>query len=300
MPAPYDAIDRFDQHDPARTTPDVLQAAHRPDGEALVDSPPVRREPFRSCTGEVQAEAGAAAQQSITTLGGDIRLVNVVRWIGDALPLAPVTLTRPSGADRELAYSPDGTLISWIPTSTAAIAGFCLILGLLGWWVRWNTNCLFLANAESADNPVTTATAAETWDALTADEQMVLLQIACEKVANPWQRPTVDALLQKGLLRLRPGLQACSPELEAFLRDEASRSRDQLTEWERINLEHSWRYVRVILAVVVAGLACFLIATQPSLQSSLLAITTGIAGALTTAMKLRDAVGAWFVGRKAA
>jgi hypothetical protein len=66
-----------------------------------------------------------------------------------------------------------------------------------------------------------------------------------------------------------------------------------------VNVGHSWRYVRVILAASVAALACFLVATQPGLQSSLLAITTGITGALATALKMRDAITSWLSGRKA-
>ena len=109
----------------------------------------------------------------------------------------------------------------------------------------------------------------------------------------------MDGLLALGLVRLSPGLQPCSPAFERFLLQQADDRRAELEHWEHLDVEHSWRYIRVVLAVVVAGLGCFLIATQPGLQSSLIAITTGIAGALTSAMKLRDAVGAWFASRKA-
>jgi hypothetical protein len=242
---------------------------------------------------------GSAAHASVTPLGSDIRFVNAVRWVGDVLPLASANVPRPQGDERELAYSPEGTLVASVPVSVAAIAGFCLIAAALGWWIRWNTDRLFFARADAGTTAAVPDAPDEAWTTLTTDQQMVLMQIAGERFANPWQRSTVDGLLGKGLVRLSPGLQPCSPAFERFLLQQAEDRRAELEQWEHQDVEHSWRYIRVVLVVLVAGLGCFLIATQPSLQSSVIAITTGIAGALTSAMKLRDAVGAWLASRKA-
>jgi hypothetical protein len=72
-----------------------------------------------------------------------------------------------------------------------------------------------------------------------------------------------------------------------------------LREWERVNVGHSWRYVRLVLVASATGLAGFLLLTQPGLQSSLLGIATGITGALTAGLKLRDAVASWFERKSA-
>jgi hypothetical protein len=44
----------------------------------------------------------------------------------------------------------------------------------------------------------------------------------------------------------------------------------------------------MVLLASVGSLALFLVATQPSLQSSLLGIATGITGAITAGFKIRD------------
>jgi len=58
-------------------------------------------------------------------------------------------------------------------------------------------------------------------------------------------------------------------------------------------------YSRVILAGAVAGVGVFLIATKPGLQSSVMAIASGITGLLTAGATLRDSVTSW-LGNKTA
>jgi len=132
---------------------------------------------------------------------------------------------------------------------------FALSIG----WVRWNTRRVFFANV-AADAPACSQRLADVWTTLTRDQQMVLLQVAHERIANPYQRPIVDSLLETGLL-LAPDL---GPPAEA----------------------------------TVVALASFLVATQPGLQTSLLAIATGITGVLTTVLKTRHAIASWFAARK--
>lgn len=126
---------------------------------------------------------------------------------------------------------------------------------------------------------------------------MVLLQVAHERVANPHQRPIVDSLLKAGLLRLAPDLGPPS-EATAFLNGEEQRLGADLRAWERVDTGHSGRDARVILIVSVVALASFLFATQPGLQTSLLAIATGITGVLTTVLKTRDAISSSLAARK--
>jgi hypothetical protein len=47
-------------------------------------------------------------------------------------------------------------------------------------------------------------------------------------------------------------------------------------------------------------MAVFLVATQPGLQSELLGVATGIAGALGTLVKVRDAIAGWMEKKRAA
>jgi hypothetical protein len=127
---------------------------------------------------------------------------------------------------------------------------------------------------------------------------MVLLQVARERIANPYQRTMIRHLLDKGWLTLDPILQPASAEFGVFLLGKEKDLHADLQQWEEVNVGHSWRYVRLILLAGVIGLGCFLIATQPGLQSTLLGIATALTGGLTTGLKLKDAILPWFEARK--
>ena len=73
---------------------------------------------------------------------------------------------------------------------------------------------------------------------------MVLLQIAMERIANPYQRPMVEELLKKGLLRLDPDVQPFSDEFADYLRTKERTNHATLERWERVAALHSWRYGR--------------------------------------------------------
>jgi hypothetical protein len=168
---------------------------------------------------------------------------------------------------------------------------------LLCWWIRWNTNRLFLADIDaSAASP--SGTPEEIWARCDEVEQMVLVQIAREHIANPRQRSIVKALLEKGLLRLAPDVKPFSEEFADFLRRKEQELDAKIRDWQDVKVRRSWRYGRLILVSSVAGVGFFLIATQPGLQSSVVTIATGITGVLSAGSRLRDAVASW-IARKA-
>ena len=72
--------------------------------------------------------------------------------------------------------------------SGLALLGFLSTLGLLTWWIGWNSNRLFLADV---DAPGTTppGTCEEIWARCSDDEKNVLAQLVEEHIANPYQRP---------------------------------------------------------------------------------------------------------------
>ena len=63
------------------------------------------------------------------------------------------------------------------------------------------------------------------WIARTTDEQMALIQIARERIANPYQRSVVRQLLKDGALRMVPDLEPCSPPFGEFLATRTGSSR---------------------------------------------------------------------------
>jgi hypothetical protein len=236
----------------------------------------------------------------VTPIGRDDIVLDVMQgWLGFLLPIDDAIAARQQGQSPGFTYSPGGTLLESPRASTVAFIGLALTLGLLVWWIRWNTNHLFFADAETnGDAPPLPESFEALWATRSPDERMVLLQVAHERIANPYQRSTIRVLLRDGLLTLNPDLQPCSGAFEQFLRQKEHDLQPQLLSWEQVNVGHSWRYVRLALVAGVTCLGFFLVVTQPALQSSLLGIATGITGVLTTGLKARDAIASWFAARK--
>ena len=268
MPAPFDA--RGDQPEPAETP-----------ATAAVGS----------CLADTSSDVRGASA-TVEPMGMGTAAVEALRWFDDMLPVENEILARQHFQSYGQMYSPEGTIIPSFRASGLALLGFLSTLGLLTWWIGWNSNRLFLADV---DAPGTTppGTCEEIWARCSDDEKNVLTQLVEEHIANPYQRPILLALLDQGVLRLNPDVQPFSPAFEAFVRAQAVTRQSEVQAWERVNVRRSWRYGRIILAGSVAGVGFFLIATQPGLQSSVMAIATGITGLLTAGSKLRDSVTSW-------
>ena len=205
----------------------------------------------------------------------------------------------PGGQNVDYDYMPAGTLPGPWRVSGVAILGLALAVTAIGVWVSWNTRRFFYADVEA---PVTSQIASTdfeaAWAACSTDERHVLLQVTREHVANPYQRPVISELLRRGLLRLDPDLRPFSEDFERFLLQQESKNDSELQAWERVEVSHSWHYTRMVLLASVGSLAFFLVATQPSLQSSLLGIATGITGAITAGLKVRDTFATFMSNRK--
>jgi hypothetical protein len=189
----------------------------------------------------------------------------------------------------EYDYTPAGTIPGPWRVSGVALVGLALVVTAIGVWVSWNTRRFFYADVEAPATSQLASTDFEAaWAACSTDERHVLLQVTREHVANPYQRRVIGELLRRGLLRLDPDLRPFSDDFERFLLQQESEHGSELEAWERVEVSHSWHYTRMVLLASVGSLALFLVATQPSLQSSLLGIATGITGAITAGFKIRD------------
>jgi hypothetical protein len=241
-----------------------------------------------------------SAPAGVKPIGMDaIALAALQGWLDTLLPSDDTVWSRQQAQTPDFTYSPDGTLLASLRASGGAAVGLALTLGLLVWWIRWNTNRLFFADEESnVDASPVSVPFEELWQTRTPDDQLVLLQVARERIANPYQRAVIQKLLRDGLLRLNPDLQPCSEQFEQFLRGKERELQGEILTWEQVNVGHSWRYVRLALIAGVTCLGFFLLVTQPALQSSLVGIATGITGVLTTGLKARDAIASWLSQRK--
>ncbi len=307
MPAPFDAASPrlIEPNPPTPRDAAVVLTAHAGVGPELPAAPPEAAGlALVKCVPGSDGAVGFQPNDSfgLDSIDMDGMAVSMLHSVDDVLPVEGEVLARQHFQQRNFAYSPAGTLLPPLRASGIAFFGFSSMLGLLVWWIRWNSNRLFLADEEtSASGASPSGTVEEIWSQRTPDEQMALLQIARERIANPYQRPMITQLLKDGLLRMNPHLVPYSEQFGAFLRDKERELHTQLREWEEgVEGGHSWRYVRLILLVSMSALGFFLIATQPSLQSNLVGIASGIAGALTAGLKLREALASWFPGRKSA
>jgi len=292
VPAPFDA----GRERPANGRPPVQRPEVAQTGTAG-SSPDARTAPAVALVPCPPPVAPAPRLAMLQPMGMGILAIEALRWFDDMLPVENDTLARQHFHEYEQTYSPDGTILPWFRASGIAFVGFLMTLALLAWWIKWSSNHLFLADLDASGvNPP--GTWQELWEQRSEAEQNVLMQVSQERIANPHQRPIVKSLLHAGLLRLDPDLQLFDAGFHKFVREQAVQRRTELQAWEQVNARRSWRYGRIILAASVAGVGFFLIATQPGLQSSVMAIATGITGVLTAGSKLRDALTSWIDSRK--
>jgi hypothetical protein len=287
---------------PAEAEPIVRRAADSGDGGDGSSAGPTTGVCRENASGsETQATSGSSSPSEIGRLAApDLWLIEHLDLIDDMLPIENDIASRTHFQDSQFTYSPAGTLLPSLPMSGIAFVGLGLTLALLAWWIRWNTDRLFFADYEpKTPPPVASAPFEDVLKQCAPEEQIVLLQIARERMANPGQRRVVERLLDTGLLRLCPDLRPWPREFEEFLLNTEEERHAEVSNSEHVTDEHSWHSVRLILAMSVAGLGFFLVVTQPGMQSTLLGIASGVTSALTTGLRLRDAITSWLPGRKA-
>ena len=218
-------------------------------------------------------------------------------WADDLVPVQNDSLARERYTECDCSYSPLGSGLSKFGISGyGAISLVAVMAGLL-MWIRWKDRRLFFSEIQMA-RPAG-GMPAELWAGCTAEERLVLARVASDRVANPHQRPVVESLLKRGLLTFDPDLRPCSPAFTAHILEQEHELRPELAKWEAVESGHSWRYVRLVL-LSVGCLGIVLVAAQPGLQSGLLGVTGGITAAMTTLLKLRDAVSSWMASRSPA
>jgi hypothetical protein len=222
---------------------------------------------------------------------GDHRIVAVHEWLNNRLPAESALLARLRYYDVPWRYTPQGSLgaLSWF-----GAAGITLIIVILAVWIRWSARHLHASDLTPAE-PAPDAEVEARWNELPENHRYVLLQATEEHIANPRQRPAIEALARKGLLTLSPDIQPASGAVAALLADVRANEpqAEQFRQWEGRHEGHSWQAVRPMLFVGLAVVAVFLVITQPGLQSDLVGIAGSVAALGTALLKMRDAIGGW-------
>lgn len=132
------------------------------------------------------------------------------------------------------------------------------------------------------------------WTDCTEDEQLVLLQLAKEGVANPKQAAAVRSLLDKRLLVRDPVLHIMSRSFALFVLQE--HRPDLLARLEHEQEGFGWKQARWILLAVVGAIVLFLWTTQPSTVENIIKYLSAAAVGAGALMKLAT-VADRFTGR---
>jgi hypothetical protein len=122
------------------------------------------------------------------------------------------------------------------------------------------------------------------WNSCTNMERLVLVQVAEEGFANPRQRQTVERLLRRGLLVLKPDLRLFHLDFRQFVEEICDRK--IVSEWERPAHGLGWKQSRWILATVVATIAVFLLATQRQALTPVVAFVPTLTAAFAGIIKV--------------
>ena len=122
------------------------------------------------------------------------------------------------------------------------------------------------------------------WNSCTNMERLVLVQVAEEGFANPRQTETVERLLRRGLLAMKPDLRLFDPDFRQFI--EEIYDRKIIAEWERPSHGLGWKQARWILATVVVTIGVFLLATQRQALTPVVAFVPTLTAAFAGIIKL--------------
>ena len=247
-----------------------------PDRTHPAGSPRVRPRPFNA----VLVSLGA----------GDQRLIAAHEWVDQKLPADSPLLARLRYGGAHSRYTPQG---SFGPLSWFGAAGVIGIIVLLAVWIRWSARHLHAAEVTPAD-PVPDGEVEARWKDLPDHHRHVLVVATEEGIANPRQLAAINALADKGLIKLSPEIQPATAAVEALIARERAdeESTASRREWERTAEGHSWHAVRPLLFAGLAIAGVF-VATQPGLQSELVGVTGSVAALGTALLKLRDVALGW-------
>lgn len=177
------------------------------------------------------------------------------------------------------------------------LAGYSVLLVTLAWWLRKKGVVVFFA--DQTPHPRPTMSAADTWASCSPEEQLVLTRLVLDRMVNPRQRPVVVELIRRGVLSFEPHLTP-SGDVRGYINGQQVALRAQLRASEHIESSHSWRFARGVLVASGVGLAVFLFATQPALQTEFVGMASAVSGALAALMKVWDAFASRAADRKLA
>jgi hypothetical protein len=122
------------------------------------------------------------------------------------------------------------------------------------------------------------------WNSCNDTEKLVLVHVAEEGFANPWQTDIAERLLRRGLLVLDPDLRPFTPAFRQFIRKVYEA--DRVTEWEQPTHGLGWTNTRWILVIMLTTVVVFLFGTQRQALSQLVAFVSALTGAFTGILKL--------------
>lgn len=131
------------------------------------------------------------------------------------------------------------------------------------------------------------------WSSCSAEEKILLHQLAREGLMNGKDRRSVRRLLARGLVRRGPNLRVFNDTFRLYVLNAARREQ---VPFESHDGASTWDMIRLPLFVVIVSVVLMIFATQ----KDLLNLTTGLVAALTTGLPAMVRLLGFFTERRAA
>jgi hypothetical protein len=117
------------------------------------------------------------------------------------------------------------------------------------------------------------------WSGLTANERLVLYQLALDGWANAKNTAAIEQLERKLLIFRTPMYQIMNESFRRFI--ESTEHSDEIVQWEKRELRSTWRALRFVVVAVVVGVAVWLLYSQAALSQTVVGYIAGIAALLS-------------------
>jgi hypothetical protein len=122
------------------------------------------------------------------------------------------------------------------------------------------------------------------WSTCTADERLVLFQLAEDGWANPMNELAIQQLLRRGLIRRAPGLRLMNDSFRRFIHN--SQQDDEVAIWKQEGDQSVWRSLKLVLILVGGLMILWLVYAQQQFFNAAIGYISAIGAATGVVIKL--------------
>jgi hypothetical protein len=122
------------------------------------------------------------------------------------------------------------------------------------------------------------------WSTCTADERLVLFQLARDGWANPMNELAIQQLLRRGLIRRAPGLRLMNDSFHRFINN--SQQGDEVAVWKQEGEQSVWRSLKLVLLLLGGLTVAWLVYAQQQFFNAAIGYIGAIGAATGVVIKL--------------